>query len=257
MSIRSKVLAVAATLTLVSGVGAAGTLTAAHAATPSCGDDCIDVFSHQFGTHFKPNYLVDVLRQGQKVGQPIILFRSSNTDPALDFTISDLDVCGNVDVPSTDEGACAASDTDPMTVAELAALDPGLIPNAVLVRYGSFLVYENEYSPFGVNSGLCMGVAATPFNNEGVTLQPCGVSAKTLWIVDKLEHETFDFGYVPLINAASPTFTHPYVLTYPQNGFPTDMPRPQLTVHTLQTYSNGFPHVFTSQLWGADFGAIP
>ena len=39
MSIKSKVLAVAATLTLVSGVGAAGVLTAgtASAATPSCG----------------------------------------------------------------------------------------------------------------------------------------------------------------------------------------------------------------------------
>ena len=53
MSFKSKVLAAAATLTLVGGVGAAGALSAgtASAATPSCGHSCIDIFSHQFGTH--------------------------------------------------------------------------------------------------------------------------------------------------------------------------------------------------------------
>ena len=47
MSIKSKVLAAAATLTLVGGVGAAGALSAgtATAATPSCGHSCINVFS--------------------------------------------------------------------------------------------------------------------------------------------------------------------------------------------------------------------
>ena len=90
MSIKSKVLAAAATLTLVSGVGAAGALTAgtATAATPSCGHRCIDIFSREFGFHFSPNFVMDVLRQGMKVGQPLILFRTSNTDPAEDFTIA-------------------------------------------------------------------------------------------------------------------------------------------------------------------------
>src|SRR5580693_6000020 len=88
MSIKSKVLAAAATLTLVGGVGVTGALTAgtASAATPSCGNSCVDIFSHQFGTHAEPNYVVDVLRQGEKVGQPIILFRTANFDPAEDWT---------------------------------------------------------------------------------------------------------------------------------------------------------------------------
>ena len=88
MSIKSKVFAAAAALTLVGGVGASAALTAgaASAATPSCGNSCPDVFSHQFGTHHSPNFVVDVLRQGEKVGQPIILFRTSNYDPAEDFT---------------------------------------------------------------------------------------------------------------------------------------------------------------------------
>ena len=90
MSIKSKVLSVAATLALVGGVGTAGVLGAgtASAATPSCGIACINVFSYQFGTHSSPNFTVDVLRQGEKVGQPIILFRTANFDPALDWTVA-------------------------------------------------------------------------------------------------------------------------------------------------------------------------
>ena len=88
---------------------------------------------------------------------------------------------------------------------------------------------ELEYAPFGVDSGLCMGVAATAPPSEGVTLQPCGVSAKTVWIIDTNDSPaTFSGGYVPLINGSDTNFSHPFVLTYPSNGFPTDKPRPQL-----------------------------
>jgi hypothetical protein len=44
------------------------------------------------------------------------------------------------------------------------------------------------------------------------------------------------------------------VLNYPGNGYPTDMPRPQLTTWTLSKYSTGA--VFDNQLWGADFGIL-
>ena len=87
MSMKSKVIAAAATVTLVGGVGAVATFSAS-AATPSCGHDCIDLFSREFGHHSTPNFVVDVLRQGAKVGQPVILFRTSNSDPAEDFTVS-------------------------------------------------------------------------------------------------------------------------------------------------------------------------
>src|ERR1700719_2231925 len=218
MSIKSKVLATAATLPLVGGIGTAGALTAgtASAATPSCGNSCINVFSHQFGTHREPNYVVDVLRQGEKVGQPIILFRTANFDPAEDWSVAF-------------QG----------TVADFFAA--GLVSAAVNLHYGNGSVaavdepaFENEYAPFGVDSGLCLGVAATAFNDEGVTLQPCGVSSKTVWIVDTFDSPTTLFnGYVPLINGSDTNFSHPLVLTYPNNSFPTDMPRPQLVVTNI------------------------
>jgi hypothetical protein len=240
MSIKSKVFAAAATLTLFGGVVTASALTAgtANAETPSCGFLCIDVFSKQFSTHFDPSFLVDVYRQGNRVGQPIILFRISNGDPAEDFTINTLFN------PVT---------FLPYTVAQFQAIDPVFSP-ATLIKYANDFVYENQYSPFGVNSGLCVGVANTPTNGEGVTLQGCGESAKTLWITDDFPGETFGAGYVPLINGDNTNFSTPYVLTYPQEGYPTDLPRPELTVHTLETFSSGFPSVVTNQLWGAVFG---
>jgi hypothetical protein len=238
MSIKSKVLAAAATLTLVGGVGAAGALTAgtASAATPSCGNSCINVFSHQFGTHKSPNYVVDVLRQGEKVGQPVILFRTANFDPAEDWTVAF-------------QG----------TVADFFAA--GLVSAAVNLHYSTDFAYENEYAPFGVDSGLCMGVAATATQDEGVTLQPCGVSAKTVWIVDTFDSPATLFnGYVPLINGSDTNFSHPFVLTYPNNSVPTDMPRPQLVVTNITGFSNGpgpvLGTVDVNQLWGAKFGIL-
>ena len=88
MSIKSKVLAAAATLTMVGGVGTVGVLTAGTARRPPrrAAPPASTSSAEQFGTHGTPNFMVDVLRQGAKVGQPIILFRTSNSDPALDWT---------------------------------------------------------------------------------------------------------------------------------------------------------------------------
>ena len=52
------------------------------------------------------------------------------------------------------------------------------------------------------------------------------------------------------------------MLSYPNQGFPTDKPRPQLVVLNLTGFSNGIsgPQVGTissNQLWGARFGVLP
>ncbi len=250
MSFKSKVFAAAVTVTVVGGVGTVGMLSAG-AATPSCGNRCIDIFSRQFGTHRTPNFVMDVFRQGARVGQPIILFRTSNSDPAEDFTVSfqglvsDFFAAGLVSAAVNLHFGGGAF--DPFTRNHLTPDEPAV---------------ELEYSPFGVDSGLCVGTATTAIQGEGVTLQPCGVSAKTVWILD-----TFDksfpailSGEVPLINGSDTNFSHPFVMTYPSNGFPTDIPRPQVQVRNLTGFSNGIgPIVGTvidTQLWGADFGVI-
>src|SRR5580693_6456623 len=256
MSIKSKVLASAATLTLVGGVGMAGALSAgtASAATPSCGGSCIDIFSHQFGTHRSPNYVVDVLRQGEKVGQPIVLFRTANFDPAEDWTVSfqgttaDFFAAGLVGAAVALHYGCIATVNFPDCYGlDIAVNDPA---------------FEIEYAPYGVDSGLCLGVASTAVQEEGVTLQPCGVSAKTVWIADIFDSPSTLFnGYVPLINGSDTNFSQPFVLTYPGSGYPTDQPRPQLFVSNLTGFSFHVGNLFgtganSNQLWGATFGAL-
>jgi hypothetical protein len=259
MSMKSKAFAAATALTLLGGAGLAGALSAgtASAATPSCGGFCPDIFSHQFGTHRSPNFVLDVLRQGEKVGQPVILFRTANSDPAEDWT-------------AAFQGTTADYYAAGLVTAQL-ALHYGCIPTVNFPDcYGQTNVdindpaFEIEYAPFGVDSGLCMGVAATAFNDEGVTLQPCGVSSKTVWVLDTLDQQftkAWAHGYIPLINGSDTNFSQPFVLTYPNDSTPTDKPRPQLVVTNLTGFSFHVSNLFgtganSNQLWGATFGEL-
>ncbi len=252
MSIKSKVLAAAATLTLVSGVGAAGALTAgtAGAATPSCGFTCIDIFSRNFGTHRHPGFVLAVLRQANKVGQPVILFRTGNSDPGEDFTIayqgqvSDFAAAGLMSPALALHygGGCEFFDIHTQTCTKY---------------YPDYHAYEIEYAPFGVDSGLCVGVPVTAAQDTLVSLQPCGASSKAVWVVDiaRRTGRSFFHRYVPLINGSDTNFSHPFVLTYPQNSYPTDRPRPQLATETPeQSAHHGI--VIKNQEWGADFGPL-
>jgi len=260
LSIKSKVLAAAAALTIAGTLAAAGA-TAASAGTPSCGPNCLDVFSKQFGTYHHPGFVLDVFRQGEKVGQPIILFRQSNSDPAEDFTYSE-------------QGQ----------VSDFFAA--GLVSSAFNLHYGcnwnnntntcgngfpDLYAFEVQYSPFGVESGLCVGVAATATAGEKVTLQPCGVSAKTVWAVDTLDscptNPLYSFE-AQVINGSDTNFSLPFVLDYPASGYPTDVPRPQLFVSNLKGFSQSgggsglcgglaVTGPDTNQLWGARIGVLP
>jgi hypothetical protein len=264
MSISRRALAAAATLALVGGVGTAGVLgtaAAARAATSACGSTCVDIFSQDFGSHGDPGFLLDVLGQGQKMGTPVILYQAGSNDPAEDFrpefegTVLDFYEAGLV-------GAAFA-------------LHYGCVSSAGNAGNGDFddcfgqtrysfddPAFEIEYTPDGVYSGLCVGLAKTAVQGEGVTLQECGASDTTVWAIDLYDQpfESFVTGYAPLINGSDDNFSAPFVLTYPQGGDPTDKPRPQLQVDTLTGYTTGFPPVISypsvqdTQLWGADWG---
>ena len=60
-----------------------------------------------------------------------------------------------------------------------------LVPGGTCDRsYPDLYAYEIQYAPFGVDSGLCVGVGSTAVAGTKVALEPCGVSSKTVWITD-------------------------------------------------------------------------
>ena len=238
MSIRSKILAAAATLTLAvgGGVAAAGALPA-HAATPECGSSCPDLFSLVNSTHASPAFILDAT--GEDIGDPVVTYPASGGYPGEDFSISY-------------EGL----------VSEF--YEVGLVSLGVGLHYGCVAGVETTncdgapndeaieilYSPYGAPTGECVGIPSTAAQGTVVSLQPCGVSARTLWILPTLQ--SLDSS-VPLIAATDTNFTTPYVLTDsgPLDGLPFEQ---QLETATLQENPAG--QVSSSQLWGADFGRL-
>jgi hypothetical protein len=261
LSLKSKVLAIAATLTLVGGVGLAGAITAgtASAGTPSCGTSCINTYPAEYaGTSLgDPQFVVDVFRQSVKTGQPVILFRSSNADPAEDWTISDED-------PASDFYAVGLLSPE-------MALEYGCTNGNVVVAGAEVpcnagasdtTAWQLQYSPYGVLSGLCMGLASTAVSGEGVSLQPCGLTARTVWLEDTNTNDkspvTLDgTTFWAALNGSGTSFSNPLALTYPGNAYPTDKPRVQLVVNQLGQFSNGSPADDNNQLWTGVAGVLP
>ena len=231
---RARCFAAAATLALVGGVGTVGALSAS-AATPSCGHNCIDIFSRAFGTHRTPNFVLDVLRQGAKVGQPIILFRTSNTDPAEDFVAV---------VPGHDvrllraPASCrlrwrCTTAAAPSALAELCASTASRT-----TRRSSSSTRRSAWTAacaWALPRPRCQG-RASPSSRVASRPRPSGSSTSTT------PRPPSTHGYVPLINGSDTNFSHPFVLTYPANGFPTDKPRPQLITNNLTGFSHGTRH---------------
>jgi hypothetical protein len=265
MNLKRKIVASAAALVLAASAGTAAAMSAG-AATPSCGPSCIDVFSKQFGTFHHPAFVLDVKQQGARVGQPIILFRTSNSDPAEDFTIanegqvSDFYAAGLVSSTLALHYGCGLN-------LNTGLCSDGKLP-AATAKTDDY-AFELEYAPFGVDSGLCVGTAVTAGSHTPVTLQHCGVSSKTTWIADTIDSCITNPLYrfeVPAINGSSTNFSHPPVLTYPAAGFPTDLPRPQLFTSNLNGFSqsgNGLAcgtgsivGTNSNQLWAAVGGVL-
>jgi hypothetical protein len=245
MSISGKTLAATAALGLAAACGGAvvlGTGTAS-AATPPCGTRCLDIFSKQFGTHRQPSFVLSVASKSAAVGEPIIMYWQSDNNPAEDFV-------------AARQG----------TVSEF--YKAGLVSGAIDLHYGSDYAYEYEYAPYGVSSGMCIGVAATAAAGSEVSLQQCSTS-RTLWIVDSSggQYSTgYGDGYngnSALINGSDTDFSHPFVLTYPTGAFPANHPRAQLYTTNLTGStddSSGIPcpiHVSSDQLWSWDRGSLP
>jgi hypothetical protein len=229
LSTRRKVLATAATFTMVGGISAAA-IAPANAATPVCGPGCISVFSSELDTYPDPNFVEAVLEGGAaEVGQPVGLKPASGSDSSEDFKPG----------PATNMGS---------TVSDFYA--DGLVSEEANSRYGQLTAVQQRYAPLGVDTGLCVGVARVN-QGEDLTLQPCA-DPTTVWIVYPAPAD-IDPHYFAIVNAATTDFDRPFAMHLPRNEVTTGDPELQMQLRHLQ-YTTGDKMLPARQIWGADFG---
>ena len=226
MSIKRKARTVAAAL-IVGGVSAFSTQ-AASAATPACGPTCLSVFSSELGTYATPNFVEHVFGGRARVGTPTGLTTASSSDPSEDFI-----------------------NPHPGTVADYYAL--GLVSAAVNRQFGTLTASQLEYTPDGIPSGLCVGIATEPYPGEAVSLQSCTIPGRTVWIIDTADSPaTASAGLFPIVSGATRDFAHPFTMTYPRHVDTAAMLPPIRLFH--MEFRGPERTVPETQLWGVAKG---
>ena len=145
----------------------------------------------------------------------------------------------------------------------------GLVSAAVNLHYGHGSVFpnddpafEDEYAPYGVDSGLCWAWPRS-LPGEGVTLQPCGVSARTVWVVDAVDRSSLPHRSVrgSADQRLGHQFLAPVRADLPGQRFPDRHAAAAAEVTNLTGFSRVLAvhskHMANSnQLWGATFGVL-
>ena len=229
-------------------VGAANAATHVKKDTVACGANCISLFSAQLGSDVTMNaYVPGDTGAGGKVGTKVNMHLAGNCRPNGDFepTISGFvfQYCGFL-----------ANDFFSPT-------------SYICTHYPFFDVIELNWAPFGNESALCAGVAKGGVSGEWVTLQNCGVSANTVWVLDR-NNATLgtdcrvattppvgpgvdpSVNYCPWINGGDTKFSQPLVMT-----LNTGTQKPQEQIQ-LQPESHVGGLVRTNQLFAFYFGPV-
>ena len=181
-------LAVSATLGLTAaGAASAATTKVKPAVTPACSfnDYCSDpLFNVEFGIQ----YFVNNANSKAVVGNNVNMQWASDNRPSQDWRV-------NFQYP----------------VYVLYHL--GFISAAMNLHYHFRPAFEVMWTPYGVTSNLCRGVAKTAYQGEKITLQPCGNFPKTLWVVRSGYYTSGQYGGFELINGSTTNPSVPYVMT--------------------------------------------
>ncbi|MGO9779841.1 MAG: hypothetical protein ACLPKE_21280 [Streptosporangiaceae bacterium] len=228
MVIKSKLLGAAAVLTLAAGLSTAGTV-AASAATPQCGNACVEVYSMKYATPTSLGFVETVFLGIPLRGVPTEVRPASSSNPAEDLVVP---LAG------------------PVPVSEFYAA--GMVSAAVNEHYGSELAVQIEYAPYGRPTGLCTAVATTAYQDEGLSLQPCSTPGTTVWIIDTADSPATAPAYFPIVNGSDTDFVHPFAMAILGN------PAHRLFTPIIMQHLTGNPgSVPANQLWGAHFGIVP
>ena len=227
MSIKTKVLAAAAVLTLAGGLSTAGTV-AASAATPQCGNACLEVYSAKFATPTSLGFVETVFLGIPLRGVPTEVRPASSSNPAEDLIVP-----------------------PPGKVSVSAWYARGMVSAAVNEHFGNELAVQIEYAPYGHATGLCTAVATTAYQDEPLSLQPCSTPGTTVWIIDVADSPATYPPYFPIVNGSDTDFVRPFAMTI--LGNPADRPFTPIIMQHLRGNPDSVP---ANQLWGAHPGPV-
>jgi hypothetical protein len=167
---------------------------------------------------YGPGYVSSVVTSRLRLTTPPVVLAPSGPYETEDFQVSDL---GPASVLYHD----------------------GIVPLAVGANWGNDPAYEYIYAPGGKASSLCLGIGSTAVQGTPVTLQPCGVTGRTVWVAME---NSWSRVFTPLINGSDTRFFDPFVLTASSDSG-------QLTVAQLIVYLNRVP--VYGQMW-RDFDGV-
>lgn len=226
MLIRRKMIAAAAVLSLAGGLGTLAAVPAS-AATPQCGASCIEVYSAKYATPTSLGFVETVLLGIPVRGVPTEVRPASRSNSAEDLIVP--------------QGA---------TVKVSQFYAQGMVSAAVNEHFGNEPAVQIEYAPYGHPTGLCTAVAATAYQDEGLSLQPCSAPRTTVWIIDTVDASSASA--FPIINGSDTDFVHPFAMSILGN------PADQLFTPIILQHLNGNPGSEpANQLWGANHGIVP
>jgi len=207
----------------LSAMGAANAASAKTAVTPTattaCGSLCNDLFNRQLGYKFIPT-------TSGHYDSPLSLTLAHNFLPSQDFIAAYVGTLRQF-------------------------IDNGLISRRsyVALKYPkTWPVYQEQYAPYGVTSGLCAAVKLGDVRNGApIVLRACGTSARSLWVAD-FHHRVKDIhsilGYdFPWVNGADAQFSNPLVLTTNDYG----------SLYLFEEQMIG-GKVYDTQQWGVKLG---
>lgn len=230
MSIKRNVWARAATLMIAAGLMAVVTLSASAAST-ACGGECFSLYSVEHGTPGSPNVIETVLDGVAKVGQPAILKAASNSDPSQDIVVHR-------------DGSVSDFYAD------------GLVSAEVNEHYRKLPAAMIEYAPFGERTDLCVGLAKTAYQGEGLTLQPCTtVGSRGVWIINPLVSPDPAKSFA-VISGSTTDFEHPFAMHYARDEQVNDGRLQEIQVRRLQ-FIGPDKTLRGRQLWGLHSGVVP
>jgi hypothetical protein len=160
MTMRKKIKAVVVIAIVTAAVLVKISLPAAQASTTACGSVCFSLSVQSQGTS------EDLTVGGNDIdGYTVSLAAASTTNSDQDFT----------------EELYAPLTTDVIT-------DSGVLSSKLLFNYVNDQVAEFQWAPDGDTSDFCLASGTSGADDENqaltVTLDQCGLSAATLWILD-------------------------------------------------------------------------